>query len=49
MGEQGDKPQDWKIRQYYEQQELIDRIIELAEYREVAPTYPNGYGKDLTP
>jgi hypothetical protein len=36
---------DWQIRQYYEQEELVEKILELAEYREVAPTYPNGYGK----
>ncbi|MFO7793576.1 MAG: hypothetical protein R6V35_01215, partial [Candidatus Nanohaloarchaea archaeon] len=35
---------DWQIRQYYEQEELQEKILELAEYREVAPTYPNGYG-----
>ncbi len=45
MGDEGEKPQDWKIRQYYEQEELIEHIVELAEYREVAPTYPHGYGK----
>ncbi len=36
---------DWQIRQYYEQEELIEKVMELAEYREVAPTYPKGYGK----
>lgn len=45
MGEEGDKPQEWKIRQYYEQDELIQRFLQTAEYREIAPTYPNGYGK----
>lgn len=40
----GEKPQDWKIRQYYEQDKVIERMVETAEYREVAPTYPNGYG-----
>ncbi len=45
MGEMGDKPQDWKIRQYYEQDEIVQIFVETAEYREVAPTYPNGYGK----
>jgi hypothetical protein len=44
MGER-DKPQDWKIRQYYEQEELVERIVELCQYREIAPTYPQGYGK----
>lgn len=44
MGER-EKPQDWKIRQYYEQEELVERIVKLAEYREVAPTYPEGYGQ----
>lgn len=44
MGEDG-KPQDWKIRQYYEQEELVDIITEVAQYREIAPTYPQGYGK----
>lgn len=38
------KPQDWKIRQYYEQEEVVEKITRVAEYREVAPTYPNGYG-----
>ena len=36
---------EWQIRQYYEQDELVEKILEIAEYREVAPTYPNGYGK----
>lgn len=44
MGE-GDKPQEWKIRQYYQQDEVIERIVRLSEYREIAPTYPEGYGK----
>ncbi|MFB6144602.1 MAG: DNA primase small subunit domain-containing protein [Candidatus Nanohaloarchaea archaeon] len=44
MGE-GERPQDWKIRQYYEQEEVQEHIIEVAEYREVAPTYPQGYGR----
>lgn len=44
MGE-AERPQDWKIRQYYEQDELVQRMVEAAEYREVAPTYPNGYGR----
>jgi len=39
------KPQDWKIRQYYQQNELVERIVKLAEYREVTPTYSNGYGQ----
>lgn len=42
---EGEEPQEWRIRQYYQQEELIDFITEVAEYREVAPTYPNGYGK----
>ncbi len=41
----GEKPRDWKIRQYYEQDELVRIFVETAEYREVAPTYPNGYGQ----
>lgn len=40
-----EKPQDWKIRQYYEQDEVVERMVRTAEYREVAPTYPNGYGR----
>jgi hypothetical protein len=44
MGEQ-EKPQDWKIRQYYQQEELVEKIVELCQYREIAPTYPQGYGK----
>lgn len=44
MGKSG-KPQDWKIRQYYEQEQLVQKIVEISEYREIAPTYPNGYGK----
>lgn len=39
-----EKPKDWRIRQYYEQDEVIDRVVSVSEYREVAPTYPNGYG-----
>lgn len=45
MGDKGEKPRDWKIRQYYEQDELVEIFVETAQYREVAPTYPNGYGK----
>ncbi|PSG99899.1 MAG: hypothetical protein BRC28_02240 [Nanohaloarchaea archaeon SW_4_43_9] len=47
MADEGsrEKPQDWKIRQYYEQKELIERVVEVSEYREIAPTYPEGYGK----
>jgi hypothetical protein len=44
MGER-EKPQEWKIRQYYEQDELIERFLELGQYREVVPTYDQGYGK----
>lgn len=40
-----EKPQEWKIRQYYEQEELIERVLNFCEYREVAPTYEQGYGK----
>ena len=43
--EEGERPQDWKIRQYYEQDELIEKFLHTSEYREIAPTYPNGYGK----
>jgi len=48
MGEETEddrKPQDWKIRQYYQQDELVQRVVKLAEYREVTPTYSNGYGQ----
>lgn len=38
------KPQDWKIRQYYERDDVKEAIVSAAEYREIAPTYPNGYG-----
>lgn len=41
----GEKPKDWKIRQYYEQEEVKNEITRISKYREVAPTYPNGYGK----
>lgn len=41
MGE----PKAWKIRQYYEQDELQEHILDVAQYREVAPTYPQGYGR----
>ncbi len=44
MGER-EKPKQWKIRQYYEQDELVDRFLELGQYREVVPTYEQGYGK----
>ncbi|MFP4038219.1 MAG: DNA primase small subunit domain-containing protein [Candidatus Nanohaloarchaea archaeon] len=36
---------DWEIRQYYEQEALKQNFLELSEYREVVPTYENGYGK----
>ena len=36
---------DWQIRQYYEQEPLKDRFLEISEYREIVPTYQNGYGK----
>jgi hypothetical protein len=45
MGNEGEKPQDWKIRQYYQQEEVEEKIVGTAEYREIAPTYPNGYGR----
>jgi len=46
MGEEeGKRPQDWKIRQYYEQDELIEKFLRTSEYREITPTYPKGYGK----
>lgn len=48
MGEENEenqKPKDWKIRQYYQQDKLVEKVVKLAEYREVAPTYPNGYGQ----
>ncbi len=45
MGKEGEKPQDWKIRQYYEQQPVIDRVVRVSEYREIAATYDSGYGK----
>ncbi|MCJ7429075.1 MAG: hypothetical protein MUP66_01665 [Candidatus Nanohaloarchaeota archaeon QJJ-5] len=38
----GDKK---RIKRYYSQDELIDRMVDLAAYREFAPTYPQGYGK----
>ena len=44
MGER-EKPQDWKIRQYYEQEELVDRFLDTGQYREVVPTYQQGYGQ----
>jgi hypothetical protein len=44
MGER-EKPKQWKIRQYYEQDELVERFLELGQYREVVPTYEEGYGK----
>lgn len=36
---------DWQIRQYYEQDALKQKFLEISEYREVVPTYKNGYGK----
>ena len=36
---------DWQIRQYYEQNALKEVFLEISEYREVVPTYENGYGK----
>ncbi len=41
----GEEPRDWEIRQYYEQDEVVDRVVKSSEYREVAPTYPQGYGR----
>lgn len=35
---------EWQIRQYYEQEELVDKVVEMAEYREFIPTYPESYG-----
>ena len=45
MREIGEKPQDWKIRQYYEQNNIVDKFLEIGQYREVVPTYENGYGQ----
>ena len=44
MGER-EKPRDWKIRQYYEQEELVDRFLDRGQYREVVPTYDESYGQ----
>ncbi|WP_414838084.1 DNA primase small subunit domain-containing protein [Candidatus Nanosalina sp. VS9-1] len=44
MGER-EKPQDWKIRQYYEQEELVNRFLDRGQYREVVPTYEESYGQ----
>ncbi len=41
----GEEPRDWEIRQYYEQDEVVERVVKTSEYREVAPTYPQGYGR----
>lgn len=38
----GDKK---RIKQYYSQDALVERMVDLAAYREFAPTYPKGYGK----
>ncbi len=40
----GEEPQDWRIRQYYQQDRVVEEIVSVSEYREVAPTYPTGYG-----
>lgn len=45
MGEIGEKPQDWKIRQYYEKGEIVQKFLKLGQYREVVPTYEHGYGR----
>lgn len=34
-----------RIKQYYARDDLVETMVELASYREFAPTYPNGYGK----
>ena len=41
----GDELRDWEIRQYYEQQGFQQRFMEISDYREIVPTYRNGYGK----
>jgi len=35
---------NWQVRQYYEQDALKEIFLEISEYREVVPTYENGYG-----
>ena len=45
MSEVGEKPRDWRIRQYYEREEVADYFLDLGQYREVVPTYESGYGK----
>lgn len=35
----------WKVRQYYEKEEVQERILDISEYREVVPTYENTFGR----
>lgn len=39
-----EKPQDWKIRQYYSRDGVQERMLGNAEYREMVPTYESGFG-----
>lgn len=34
-----------QIKEFYLQDAVIDEMVRIAEYREVAPTYPSGYGR----
>lgn len=36
---------DWQIRQYYEQEELVELVTDIAEYREFVPSYPESFGR----
>ncbi|MDY6770547.1 MAG: hypothetical protein SV186_01160, partial [Candidatus Nanohaloarchaea archaeon] len=33
-----------RIRRYYQRDEIVEEMVRLAQYREFAPTYPQGYG-----
>ncbi len=43
MVDLGDGQKD-RIKRYYLQDDIVDEMVRLAEYREFAPTYPKGYG-----
>ncbi len=35
---------DWEIRQYYEREDIQDKILEVGKFREVVPSYGDHYG-----
>lgn len=41
----GKEMEEKEIKDYYSQEDLVERILEVSKYREVVPTYPESYGK----